>query len=193
MSLVLHYMPFSDGKQEFLPCEVRLFWGRKKGYSVWNIPSDLLKKLQAVYQSCQRRFLSCYCIFVVDAFDVCSVDCRYCVFQSNSCCFLIACIYSNDYFLHSCFHLRFNHFVSQCFFVNHFDSFLSRFDISQCYFLLITLMLTTLRACSLRHGLGLFSHSLEYPMVNLTDIFYLMERNKSMNTFQNYEKNNEKP
>ena len=41
--------------------------------------------------------------------------------------------------------------------------------------------------------LGAFFHSLEYPMVNLTDIFYLMERNKSMNTFQNYEKNNEKP
>ena len=153
MSLVLHYMPFSDGKQEFLPCEVRLFSGRKKGYSVWNIPSDLLKKLQAVYQSCQRRFLSCYCIFVVDAFDVCSVDCRYCVLQCNCCCFLVACIYSNDYFLHSCFHLRFNHFVSQCFFVNHFDSFLSRFDISQCYFLLITLMWFSL---SIFWGISLF-------------------------------------
>ena len=57
---------------------------------------------------------------------------------------------------------------------------------------LFLLTINHLEGFSLRHGLGPFSHSLEHPVVNSTDIFYLMKPNKSMNTFQNYEKNNQK-
>lgn len=93
-------------------------------------------QLQAVYQSCQCRFFSSNCVFVVDTFAVCSVDCRDSAFQSYCSNFFVTCVNSNDYFFHSCFYLRFDHFVSQCFFVDNFDSFLSGFDISQCNFLL---------------------------------------------------------
>ena len=97
---------------------------------------DFRFRLQAVYQSCQCRFFSSNCVFVVDAFDVCSVNCGDSTFQSYCSYFFVACVYSNDNFFHSCFNLRFDHFVSQCFFVDNFDSFLSGFDISQCNFLL---------------------------------------------------------
>jgi len=130
-------------------------------------------RLQAVYQSCQCRFFSSNCVFVVDTFHVCSVDSGDSAFQSNCCYFFVTCVYSNDNFFHSCFHLRFDHFVSQCFFVDNFDSFLSGFDISQCNFLLIIMILwfsadifrkypffylplTTFEGFSLRHGWGLF-------------------------------------
>lgn len=66
----------------------------------------------------------------------------------------------------------------------------SLFDIGE--YRSFILLLTTFEGFSLRHGLGPFSHSLEHPVVNSTDIFYPMNGNKSMNTFQNYEKNKQK-